>query len=309
MKTLIAILFIVLLCPVTLFAGPKDTLVAQLDLPPLPDDDTYEDEEFEDPLDLPVQSDNQYNEDEYFEEDDYAEPAPAKESPVPVREPLDEDSPSANRSVPKKITLDAVVYVDYQFFESPDAFKIKYHINMGGNANLATALITGNAEIATEVTGFLAKWGSGQCILDVSVSKTPYEIAYNSAADEADISVKFKNPITEKWESTCSFMGAPAKPFKTEGTSEKWISDALEKTTPPLSAIAAPLEAGGSSSLNFTIPEYTVIEEGLGSAQVKGTGIITIQPVKKTIPKPTSKNFSPPKPHSRQRVLVKRTGN
>lgn len=200
---------------------------------------------------------------------------------------------------PKKVSIDTVIHVDYQFFDSTDAFKVKYHINMGGNANLATSLIKGNAEIATEVTGYLSKWATGQCVLDVSIAKTPYEIKYSQSENQADISIMFKKEISETWESTCTFVGG-SKPFKTQGPPEKWIEDALKRASPPLGSVEAPLEKGEASTTTFTIPEYTVIEEGLGSAKVKGTGVITIQPAGKKGPQskeePTSSIIKPQTP-------------
>lgn len=223
----------------------------------------------------------------------------AEEEPLPEEPPLEEtgrnvrgpadirpiepvEAPAEDSVVgPKKITIDTVVYLSYQFFGSSDAFKVKYHINMGGRANLAATVIKGSAEVATEVTGYLAKWPQGQCMLDVSIAKVPYEINYEQGADEADINVKFKGDFNEKWQSTCTFIGGVTKPFKTEGPVEKWIGEALEKAAPPLTSIVAPLEAGEASTITFTIPEYTVLEEGLGSAEIKGTGIVTVEPIVK----------------------------
>lgn len=207
------------------------------------------------------------------------------EEPVEQGEPLiedifDDDTEDEDTAGPKKITIDAVVYVDYQFFDSSDAFKIKYHINMGGTANVTTAVLSGDAEIATEVTGFLARWPQGQCILDVNVAKVPYEINYmQSNEDEADININFKKGITERWESVCTFIGGVTRPFKSEGPPEKWIEEAFEKASPPISSIVAPLAAGETTSVKFDIAEYTVVEENLGNAKVKGTGIVTIQPL------------------------------
>lgn len=212
-------------------------------------------------------------------EDTLEEPEPVVEPPV--AEPFIEDEMQPEEKEltgPKRINIDTVVYVDYQFFDSPNAFKVKYHISMRGTANLSTSIIKGSAEIATEVTGYLAKWPGGQCILDVSIAKTPYEINYKQDGNEANINIQFKKDIPETWASTCTFIGGVTKPFKTQGPPEKWISDALEKTSPPISSIVAPLEAGEPSSTTFEISEYTVVENNVGSAKVKGTGVINIQP-------------------------------
>lgn len=216
------------------------------------------------------------------EEDLGPEEAPPRPFTPMVEDVIDDMIPEEKPATagPKKITIDMVIYVDYQFADSPDAFKVKYHLNMSGAANLAAAVIKGDAEIATEVTGFLAKWPEGQCILNVAIAKVPYEIKYTQKGEEeADLSIDFKKDINENWESSCTFIGAGAKPFKTEGPPEKWIGDALKKASPPINSIEATLEAGESSTTTFEISEYTVIEEDLGSAKVKGKGIITIEPL------------------------------
>jgi len=230
-------------------------------------------------------SDEDFVEEEYVEdeEDEFVE-----EPEVIVDDVLDDIIPEDQPIIgPKKIKIDMVVYVDYQFFESSDAFKVKYHINMGGNANLSTALIKGTAQIATEVTGYLAKWPQGQCILNVAIASVPYEITYQQVADdEADLNITFKKDIMESWTSTCTFVGASAtQPFKTQGPPEQWIAGALEKATPPISSIVAPVGEGETTSTKFDIPEYTVIEENLGTATVKGTGIVSIEPKKGSKPK------------------------
>jgi hypothetical protein len=264
------------------------------------EEETEEDAEIDDEEDAPEDVMTPAEEDE--EEEDVLPPIADDfiDDVIPEKKPV--------VAGPKKVTIDTVVYVDYQFFDSPDAFKVKYHINMGGNANLAAAVIRGSAEIATEVSGFLAKWPQGQCMLSVSIAKVPYEIKYNqTGTDEVDLSINFKRDITERWESNCTFMGIRAKPFKTEGTAEKWIAEALKKSIPPISSIVAPIEAGESTSTTFDISEYTIIEEDLGSAKVKGTGIITIAPATKPGSKgpagPTSGNFGRPRPSSPRHIF------
>lgn len=197
---------------------------------------------------------------------------------------------------PKKLMIDAIVYVDYQFFSSSDAFKVKYHLDMGGNANVSTALIKGNAEIATEVTGYLAKWPQGQCLLDVNIAKVPYEIAYHQKSeDEVAIKIEFKKGIQEKWESTCTYIDGVTKPFITQGPPEEWVGLALAKTSPPLSSLEAPLEKGGTTSITFDIPEYTVPDGSLGSAKIKGTGVVTIQPLESGQKEETEEKTTPSK--------------
>lgn len=257
-------------------AEPADTTDVQAD-EPVP-------EEAGDTLNEPAEQEPEAvdEEDAYDEEVDEQPPRPVAGGPIDEEEERDVEGP-------KKITIDTVIYVDYQFFGSPDAFKIKYHINMGGQANLTTSVIKGNSEIATEVTGFLAKWATGQCLLDVKVEKIPYEITYNKSADnEADINVEFKKDIDEIWESKCTFLGSSGKPLVSQGPPERWISSAIEKAIPPLSSIVAPVDAAGTTSTTFDIIEYEVVEESLGSAKVKGTGLVTIEPFKKPAVNPAT---------------------
>ncbi len=248
-------------------------------------DEATEEGEAEDSDEDVVEEEDVAEEDEDLDEE---EEEFVEEPEVIVDDVLDDIIPEDQPIIgPKKITIDMVVYVDYQFFESSDAFKVKYHINMGGNANLSTALIKGTAEIATEVTGYLAKWPQGQCILNVSIAKVPYEITYQQTGeDEADLNILFKKDITESWTSTCTFIGATAtQPFKTQGPPEQWIAGALERASPPISSIVAPVGEGETTSTTFDIPEYTVVEEGLGTATVNGTGIVSIEPKKGSKPK------------------------
>jgi len=188
-------------------------------------------------------------------------------------------------NTPVKLSMDAVVYVDYQFFNSNDAFKIKYHLKMSGIANLAPSVVNGDAEIATEVNGLLAKWNTGQCILDVKVAKVPFEMKYNRSGEDISINTSLKGEINEIWESKCTFFGKK-RPLISQGPPEKWLNEALGKTMPPLSSLTISAEKGTVANITFEIPEYDVIEEGLGGAKVKGSGVLTIEPTRKTTTRP-----------------------
>lgn len=179
---------------------------------------------------------------------------------------------------PVDIKCDGVVVFDYSFLNSTDSYKIKYHFSLGGKANPPIGIIRGTAEISTEVTGFLAKWPGGECKPEVAIGKIPYELSLKWAEDEADIKIDFKKDIAELLKSTCNFKSPGSKPFITEGPPEKWLSDALGHASPPISSIAGAVEAGSSSSIQADIPQYTVIEENLGKANISGKIIITLQP-------------------------------
>ncbi len=177
----------------------------------------------------------------------------------------------------RKLTIDAVVVVNYKFAKGTDSYNIKYHVNMGGMVPADVGMIKGNAKVATDIGGFLAKSSAFECLLRVSIADIPYEIMFKKLSDkEADINVAFKGQILEDWESLCTFLEG-AK-FNTRGLPEKWIGVALEKAKPPLTKLIAPIDPTKTTTLKFAIPKHTVDDEGLGSAEVEGTGVVTIQP-------------------------------
>lgn len=180
---------------------------------------------------------------------------------------------------PRKLTIDAVVVVNYKFTNPAETYSVKYHINMGGEMNSTAGLIKGNAKVATDIGGFLAKSSAFECLLKVSIADVPYEIIFKEVNEkEADISVAFKGQILEDWESLCTFLDTSGAKFNTRGSPERWIGNALEKAKPPLSKLTAPLERDKTTTLKFSIAKYTIEEEGLGKAEIDGTGVVTIDP-------------------------------
>ncbi|MBI2345774.1 MAG: hypothetical protein HYV03_02585 [Deltaproteobacteria bacterium] len=213
--------------------------------------------------------------DETFDEglfEDAREPAPGLPEAPDGKQP---GAPSPQR----RLTIDAVVVVDYVFFHSPDRFKVKYHLNLGGDVSQEISVLKGSAKISTDVSGYLAKWSEGECVLRVSIAEVPYEITFKkSSENEADVEVKFTQPILEDWESLCTFLDDPNAKLNTKGNPEKWIAIALEKASPSLNRLVTPLSTDEPTSLKFTIPKHTVKDENIGSAEVDGTGVVTIQP-------------------------------
>lgn len=206
--------------------------------------------------------------------EDAKEPGTASDKPAaPPSEPT--APPPANR----KLMLDAVVVVDYLFYHSPDRFKVKYHLNLSGEIPQDVTVLKGSAKISTDVSGYLAKWAQGECLLKVSISEVPYEITFKKNGNrEADVEVKFPQPIMEDWESLCTFLDDPNAKLNTRGNPEKWVAAALEKTSPSLNRLVTPLSAEEATTLKFTIAKHTVKDENIGSAEIDGTGAITIQP-------------------------------
>ncbi len=187
---------------------------------------------------------------------------------------------------PKRVTIDAVVVVKYTFSGGADSYSVKYHLNMGGEVAGETGMIKGNARIATDISGYLENNpGLCQCLLKVSISDVPYEVVFKRTSEtEADIEVSFKGQILEDWQSLCTFLDASGAKFNTRGAPERWIGLALEKAKPSLTRLTAPLDAEKSTSIKFAIPKYTVEDTGLGDAEIEGTGIVTIESIRKKIP-------------------------
>jgi len=179
----------------------------------------------------------------------------------------------------RQIVIDSLVNLNYVFNNSPDSFILKYHLHLEGKVAATIAVVKGTASIATEVTGFLAKWPTGSCKLVVNIPDTPFEMIFRkSSEDKANIDLKFTNPITETWESQCSFEDAPGAKFNTKGDPEKWLAKALEKARPPLNRLTMPVTVDESTTMKFEIGKQNIKDPPLGSAEVEGTGVITINP-------------------------------
>ncbi|MBI2092165.1 MAG: hypothetical protein HYY43_02700 [Deltaproteobacteria bacterium] len=196
------------------------------------------------------------------------------------------------KPLPRKLTIDAVIVVKYSFGDGVEPYSIKYHINMGGSLKADVGMIKGNAKVATDISGFLAKSSAFECLLKISIADVPYEIMFKKTSeDEADINVSFKDQILEDWESLCTFLDASGAKFNTRGAPERWIGTALEKANPSLSKLSAPIDPKKTTTQKFTISQYTIQDEGLGSAEISGTGVVTIEPERKQGPEKKEEAF------------------
>ncbi len=176
------------------------------------------------------------------------------------------------------IQLNAAIIMNYVFDGSPDSFVIRYTVEMKGQANAATAIIRGEADITATVEGALSRWPTGECALDVTVPKVPFEITFRRTDEEqASIKAIFKRKITEDWKSTCSFTDAPGRRFETTGPPEEWLTKALEKTTPPLRSLIVDV-GDDETTTTFVISVQTIPDPPVGSAEIEGTGVVTITP-------------------------------
>lgn len=191
--------------------------------------------------------------------------------------------------VGNKIAIDAVVVISYKFSDSAEpSYTIKYHMNMGGEIKQSfgqsVGMIKGNAKIATDISGFLAKSPAFECLLRVSIADIPYEIVFKRINEtEADISVSFKGQLLEDWESLCTFIDGSNAKFNTRGAPERVVAIALEKAKPPLNKIETRLEPERETSMRFYISKFTIEDEKLGTIDASGTGVVTIQPLMKKV--------------------------
>lgn len=209
---------------------------------------------------------------------------------------------------PLKLTFDAVVTMDYTFFNSADTFKVKYHINMNGDVSQNIGIIKTNATTVAEPNGYYAKWPTGQCLLSISIASVPCEIRYRRIANkEVEFSFTFEKSILEDWESMCTFIDAPGKQFNTRGNPEKWFDAAMLKAKPSFKKLNVTISPDETTSLRISIPKHTVTDEGLGSAEVEGLGIITLQPEGATDKVPGLEDISSSNNHSSPRAAAFRT--
>ncbi|MBI4212664.1 MAG: hypothetical protein HY540_08505 [Deltaproteobacteria bacterium] len=179
----------------------------------------------------------------------------------------------------RSIVLDTAIILNYAFDRSSDSFTVKYVFHIEGKATSATALVSGDAEITAQVQGMLSKFATGECKLDVSIPKVPFELMFKKTDEErASISLKFNGAIAETWKSQCTFTQAGSKKFETIGDAERWLAQALEKTSPPLDTISIDLTPDEPTSATFTIGKQSLKDPPLGAAEIEGTGIITVTP-------------------------------
>lgn len=255
----------------------------------------------------PAEGEEPLPEDEELIEEELPEEKPPLVEDVVEEEIEPEPLPPEERpaqATPKKVTIDAVLFSDFTpSVDSLSPYKVKYHINMSGRANIGAAVIRGNAEIATDVTGFLAKWPGGQCLLTVSIAKVPYEIRYSQTdPDEANISIDFKKEITENWESNCTFLDG-GKPLKTMGDTEKFFNRSLRAASPPINSIIAPIEPGETTTTRVVFSEEEILEEYLGTYKISGTGVVTIEPITSSSPGAAGRPAGPTSSNNIRRAI------
>ncbi len=177
-----------------------------------------------------------------------------------------------------KIKINAAIRANYVFNDSPDSFLIKYSWEIEGQANADTAVIRGDANITAEVEGFLAKWPTGECSLDITIPKVPFEMTFRkSGEDKGSIALKFRRNILENWQSKCTFTDSPGARFETSGDPEKWLARAIERARPPLRSIVTDV-GYEETTTSFVINKDIIEDPPIGTVEVEGTGVVTITP-------------------------------
>jgi hypothetical protein len=179
----------------------------------------------------------------------------------------------------RKVMIDGMVSLNYVFNNAPESFIVNYHFRIEGDTKARTAVIRGEANIDAKVEGALAKWSGGECKLNITIPKAPFQVTFrrNEDEEEASINLRFTKPIMEEWESECNF-GEGVKPFVTKGTPEKWLERALSRTSPPMRSLVAKLSGDEKTTSNFLISKHQVNDPPLGTIEIEGKGIITIIP-------------------------------
>lgn len=179
-----------------------------------------------------------------------------------------------------QVTVAADITVNYTFNDaSRENFKITYRVSLGGPMTTSTSMIRGSAKIKTDISGYLAKWGEGQCLLQVSIPNIPYEMTVvRQGEDKVKLGLLFKQKILEDWQSLCTFLDAPDSRFYTKGEPEKWIGEALQKSEPDLNKLEMSISDKEKTESKFKISKYSVKDGSIGTAEVEGSGTVTIQP-------------------------------
>lgn len=178
------------------------------------------------------------------------------------------------------MTMDIAVGLTYVFSETGESFSIKYNMNFKATFDKPLQIIKGKAKISARPEGYLAKWPTGECKLGISIANIPYEIIFSKPEEEdvCTIKLNFKKKILETWRSTCIFTDAPGAKFETTGPPEKWLETILKDMSPPLNRITAELSPDTPTTVMLTIAPMDINDPPIGSANVEGTGIVTLKP-------------------------------
>src|SRR3990167_2380139 len=121
------------------------------------------------------------------EEEGEATPISPRETPEeePAEEtPPEEAAPPEEVELSRSIVIDGVVTLNYVFDNANESFVVKYSFHLEGDAPANTAIVKGDADVSASVNGYLAKWPTGECKLDVMIPKIPFELSFRAASEE-----------------------------------------------------------------------------------------------------------------------------
>lgn len=180
-----------------------------------------------------------------------------------------------------RVRMTADVSMSYVFNDSPDSFFITYRLEIDEPVRNKADVLKGNAKIAAKVKGFLAKWPSGECTLNINVSEAPYEIVFNRYSEEkAKLNVRFTGTILERWQSDCQFNDQTAAKFTTTGNPEKWIDRALKVTAREFTEFDLPIDRYHKQlhKHDFKLERFILADPPLGSAEIEGQGSVELIP-------------------------------
>jgi len=148
---------------------------------------------------------------------------------------------------------------------------------------------TGNAEIMTDIVGFLAGNELFTCKLDIQLENVEADILvrYKYAEETEEdpeinqlaVQVKFdKDSMLEDWFSNC--LGLDGSIFNTQGDKEKYLLTTLETATPDLTGLMIEDYYRGFSSSVDIIAEPLIIEDGDTHEDylLQGNGMLTVEP-------------------------------
>ncbi len=235
--------------------------------------------DLDEPIDEEILPGDELLDEEPLDEEPFDEEEPLEEEAALDEEFGDEEDLEAGEFENRwEIRITGTVRMDYVFANSEDSFTVRYRWDLGGEANAATAVIRGDANIEAEVEGPLSKWPTGECTLSIAVPKIPFELTFQRTDEEnSSLRLVFRKAINEDWQSQCTFTDAPDAKFDTRGEPERWLTRALEKASPPLKSLVANLDEGETTT-SFVISKQILDDAPLGNGEIEGTGVVTITP-------------------------------
>lgn len=180
-----------------------------------------------------------------------------------------------------RIRMTSQITMNYVFNDSPDSFLITYRLELSEPVHNKADVLKGSAKIGVSIKGFLAKWPSGECTLNISASEAPYEIIYNRHQEEnAKINIRFTGTILEQWQSNCQFKDQAGSKFTTTGNPEKWLDRALKVAAREFTDMTLPVDRYHKQShkQDFELKRFILADPPLGSAEIEGSGTVELMP-------------------------------